>query len=82
MIINVLYKFKIYENIVCDDNKTLWWLENKEGKRYRPMKKLSYNKERKSYYINLIPVTRKRLYNLMYRCEYVIDLSVKKPTPF
>jgi hypothetical protein len=73
--INILYRFKLFPNIICDDKKNLYQLEDKTGKRYKPLRKLSFNEKRKSYYINSIPVTKKRLYNLMYKSEGTIILK-------
>ena len=39
-------RFKIYENIVCSDDKKLYQLEHFKNKRTFPFKELTYNKDR------------------------------------
>lgn len=78
----IKYRFKLYPNIVCDDNKTLWQLEHFKNKRTYPRKKLTYNDTRKAFRIYSQWVSRKRLLGLMIevdKLEYMSkssDLSV------
>lgn len=58
-------RFKIYEHIVCDDNRTLYQLEHFKNKRTFPFKELTYNSKRKAYRIYSQWVSKKRLYKLM-----------------
>ena len=44
----VVFRFKIYENIVLNENKELYQLEHFKFKRTFPFKKLTYNKDRKA----------------------------------
>ena len=60
----IKYRFKLYPNIVCDDNKTLWQLEHFKNKRTFPEKKLIYNSDRKAFRISSQWVSRKRLLGL------------------
>lgn len=58
-------RFRIYEHMVCDDNRTLYQLEHFKNRRTFPFKKLTYNKDRKAYRIYGQWVTKKRLRKLM-----------------
>ena len=58
-------RFKIYEHIVCDDNRKLYQLEHFKNKRTFPFKELTYNSKRKAYRIYSQWVSKKRLYKLM-----------------
>lgn len=62
--IPVLYKFKIFEHIVCDTKGILYQLQHCNSKRTRTLRKLTYNKNRDAYRINSVWVTRKRLEKL------------------
>ncbi len=78
--INVICRFNLYKDIVCDDNKTLWRLENNLGKRLKPLKKLTYSEKRKAYRINSVWVSRKRLLNLRYdSIENIVLIEDKLP---
>jgi len=67
MIINILYRFKIYENLAVDDNKNIWELPNCPKKRTHNLRKLTYYKERDAYRFRNQYLSRKRLSRLMYR---------------
>jgi len=64
MKINILYNFKIYENIVCSTDGMLYQLEHCPNKRTKVFRKVTYNEKRDAYYINGQLVTRKRLQKL------------------
>ena len=57
----ILYRFKIYENIVCLNDGLLYQLQHCPNKRTKVFRKLTYNEKRKAYYINGQLVTKKRL---------------------
>lgn len=76
---NIKYRFKIYDNIVCDDSKTLYQLEHFYSKYTYPFKKLTYNDKRKAYRIKSQWVSKRRLYKLIYSVEE--DLSLSNSTP-
>lgn len=61
---DILYRFKIYENIICKTDGLLYQLQHCPNKRTKVFRKLTYNENRKAYYINGILVTKKRLNNL------------------
>jgi formylmethanofuran dehydrogenase subunit E-like metal-binding protein len=61
---HILYRFKIYENIICKTDGFLYQLQHCPKKRTKTFRKLTYNEKRKSYYINGILVTKTRLNNL------------------
>lgn len=67
-------RFKIYNNIICDENRDLYQLEHFKNKRVYPFKKLVYNKDRKAYRINSQWVSKKRLYNLIILQDKVVRL--------
>jgi len=67
MKINILYRFKIYTNLIVDDNKNIWELPNCPKKRTRNLRKLTYYKERDAYRYKNQYLSRKRLSRLMYR---------------
>lgn len=73
--INVICRFKLFPQIVCDDNKTLWKLEEKTSKRNKPFRKLTYNESKKAYRINGLWITKSRLLNLRYDCIETIVLT-------
>ena len=62
--IKLIYKFKLFPYIVCDSKGILYQLEHCPKKRTKPLRKLTYNKERDAYRINSVWVTRSRLDNL------------------
>jgi hypothetical protein len=63
----VIFKFKIYENIVLNKDKELYQLEHFKYKYTYPFKKLTYNKDRKAYRIYSQWVSEKRLNKLSYK---------------
>lgn len=65
--IPILYKFKLFNYIVCDTKGILYQLDHCITKRTKPLKKLKYNAIRNAYRINSVWVTRKRLDNLKYK---------------
>lgn len=65
-------RFKIYDNIVCCDNKKLYQLEHFKNKRVYPFKEVIYNDKRKAYRINSQWVSKKRLYKLMITCNEIL----------
>lgn len=67
--INVKYKFKLYDNIVCDDHNTLYQLQhfNIATKKTFRLRKLSYNIQREAYRIKGSWVKRKTLLKLKYK---------------
>ena len=70
-------RFKIYTNIVCDDNKTLYQLEHFKNKRTYPFRKLTYNKDRKAYRIYGQWVSKKRLRKFMYEVNEVLREDIE-----
>jgi hypothetical protein len=62
--IKILYRFKIFQHIVCDTKGMLYQLEHCSKKRTKQLRKLTYNNNRDAYRINSVWVTRKRLENL------------------
>jgi len=71
-------RFKIYDNVVCDDNKTLYQLEHFRNKTTLPFKKLTYNDKRKAYRIYSQWVSKKRLYKFMIQTNEVIETNEHK----
>jgi hypothetical protein len=67
MIINILYRFKIYENLVVDDKRNIWELPNCPKKRTHNLRKLSFYENRNAYRYNNQYLSRKRLAKLMYK---------------
>jgi len=67
MIINILYRFKIYTNLVVDDNKNILELPHCPKKRTHNLRKLTYYKERDAYRYKNQYLSRNRLSRLMYR---------------
>ena len=63
-VIDIQFRFKIYDNIVCLADGFLYQLEHCPKKRTKSFRKLKFNSKRNAYYINGILVTRKRLENL------------------
>jgi hypothetical protein len=63
----VIFRFKIYENIVLNEAKELCQLEHFKSKYTYPFKKLTYNKDRKAYRIYSQWVSEKRLNKLSYK---------------
>ena len=57
--INVICRFRLFPQIVCDDNKSLWKLEEKTGRRNKPFRKLTFNSDKQAYRINRVWVTKK-----------------------
>lgn len=80
--ITIKARFKIYEHIICNDNRELWQLEFCKNNRTRYLRKLTYNEKRKAYRINSIWVTKKRLQKLMIICHEIIILIPEQKTPF
>ena len=70
---NVIFRFKIYENVVLTDKRELYQLSHFKGKYTHPFKMLTYNKERKAYRIYSQWVTLKRLNKLSYRVNETIE---------
>jgi len=62
----IIMRFKVYENIVCLNDGTLYQLQHCPRKRTKMFRKLSYNEKRDAYYINGGLVTRKRLEELKF----------------
>lgn len=73
---NIKYRFRLYPNIVCDDNKTLWQLEHFKNKRTFPLKKLTFNSNRKAFRIYSQWVTRKRLLELKIEVIEVLETDL------
>lgn len=65
----ILYKFRIYENIVCLNDGLLYQLQHCNNKRTKKFRKLTYNEKRSAYYINGCLVTKKRLNKLKYETK-------------
>lgn len=61
---HILFRFKIYKNIVCLKDGLLYQLEHFSNKRTKVFRKLRYNEKRNAYYIDGQLVTRKRLEKL------------------
>lgn len=61
----IVKRFKIYENIVCLNDGYLYQLEHFSKKRTKVFRKLTYNENRKSYYINGQLVSKQRLIKLI-----------------
>lgn len=78
MKINILYRFKIYENLVVDDNKNIWELPTLLSRRNKKLRKLTYYKKRDAYRYNNGYLKRSRLAKLMYESveTYGQDASV------
>lgn len=70
---NVIFRFKMYKNIVLNDQKELFQLSYFKGKYTHPFKKLVYNDERKAYRIHSQWVTTKRLNKLSYKVNETIS---------
>lgn len=68
----LIFRFKIYDNVVLNDKKELYQLAHFKGKYTHPFKKLTYNKERKAYRIYSQWVTEKRLNKLSYKVNETI----------
>ena len=60
----IIFRFKIYGNIVCLNDGFLYQLEHCSKKRTKSFRKLTFNDKRNAYYINGQLVTRKRLEQL------------------
>ena len=80
--INVVCTFKIYNYIVCDNNKTLWQIEHRYKKRVLPTRKLTYNSERNAYRINSLWVAKSRLLKLRVENKYKLILQEGKQPSF
>jgi hypothetical protein len=72
----LLFRFKIYENIVLNKDKELYQLEHFKSKYTYPFKKLTYNKYRKAYRIYSQWVSEKRLNKLSYKVNEEIHVQV------
>ncbi len=72
--IHVKARFKFYPHIVCDDNKTLWQLPHFKNKRTLNFRKIKYNKNRNSYYINSDNVPYNRLKKCMILTDEIIEV--------
>jgi hypothetical protein len=72
----LLFRFKIYENIVLNKDKELYQLEHFKSKYTYPFKKLTYNKDRKAYRIYSQWVSEKRLNKLSYKVNEEIHVQV------
>tara|TARA_R110000822_G_scaffold116776_1_gene248611 strand:+ start:9 stop:272 length:264 start_codon:yes stop_codon:yes gene_type:complete len=72
----VIFRFKIYENIVLNEYKELYQLEHFKSKYTYPFKKLTYNKDRKAYRIYSQWVSLKRLNKLSYKVNEEIQVGV------
>lgn len=59
-------KFKLYPYIVCLNDGFLYQLEHCPKKRTKTFRKLTYNDNRKGYYINGKLVSKKRLKELKF----------------
>jgi uncharacterized protein YqiB (DUF1249 family) len=64
-----IYTFRIYKNIVVNENKELYQLEHFRNKYTYPFKRLTYNENRKAYRINSQWVSKKRLYKFIEKCN-------------
>ena len=67
--IEIKYKFKLYENIVCDDKNILYQLQhfNKASKRTFSLRKLTFNEKRNAYRIKGVWVKKENLHKLKYK---------------
>ena len=72
----VVFRFKIYENIVLNEDKELYQLEHFKSKYTYPFKKLTYNEDRKAYRIYSQWVSLKRLNKLSYKVNEEIQVGV------
>ena len=71
MKINILYRFKIYTNLVVDDNKNIYELPNFSNKRTKDLRILSYYEPRKAYRYNNGYIKKEKLYKLMYKVSEI-----------
>ena len=71
MEIIITYRFKIYTNLVVDNNKNIWELPNFSNGRTKNLRKLTYYEPRKAYRYNNGYLKKDRLYNLMYEVSEV-----------
>lgn len=71
MKINILYRFNLYHYLVVDDNRNIWELPHFSNKRTKPLRKLTYYKERDSYRYNNGYLKRSRLAKLMYESKEI-----------
>lgn len=60
----IQFRFKIYTNIVCLHDGFLYQLEHCPAKRTKVFRKLTYNHNRKAYYINSQLVSESKLRKL------------------
>ena len=72
----VIFRFKIYENIVLNEYKELYQLEHFKSKYTYQFKKLTYNEDRKAYRIYSQWVSIKRLNKLSYKVNEEIQVGV------
>jgi hypothetical protein len=71
----VIFRFKIYDNIVLNESNELYQLEHFKSKYTYPFKKLTYNKHRKAFRIYSQWVSEKRLNKLSYKVNENIILD-------
>lgn len=66
--INIKYRFKFYDNIVCDDHNVLYQLQhfNPASKKTFRLRKLSCNIKRQAYRIKGVWVKKETLHKLKY----------------
>lgn len=67
--IKVKYRFKLYDNIVCDMQNTLYQLQhfNLASLRTFRLRKLTYNQDREAYRIKGSWVKKQTLHKLKYK---------------
>ena len=67
--IEIKYKFKLYENIVCDEINILYQLQhfNKASKRTFSLRKITFNEKRNAYRIKGVWVKKETLHRLKYK---------------
>jgi hypothetical protein len=63
--IQITATFKIYDKIVLLEDGFLYQLEHCPKKRTKVFRRLTWNPNRKAYYINGILITKKRLKKLL-----------------
>ena len=71
-------RFKIYDYVVCGENKKLYQLSHFKNKRTFPFKELTYNSKRKAYRVYGQWVSKNRLYMLIVLKEEILDLEGNK----
>ena len=67
--IQIKYKFKLYDNVVCDAKGFLYQLQhfNKASKKTFRLRMLTYNEQRKAYRIKGSWVKKATLHKLKYK---------------